>query len=264
MEHKLPSVKKRAPLINPRCRQLFQIAKAAADRTFDEKGDRESRDDGDALIAIVFAFSALEGFLNELPEIILSLHDTSLAFVPMPDPMLRLAACLSECEWESSQMPLKLAAWHSVVGKTFNRSEWEDLLLLRDVRNALVHYHGETAVDTDSPGSHPNPFDLEGRDRRLVQRMRAKKVLADVAKPERVPLLELLQTRKVAIWAIDTADKSIFTLLRMLPTEGDLLDYMTMLFAFLGKEKQQLWVQGMTEMMFRMSRLSRSATDKTN
>jgi hypothetical protein len=254
-------MKKRAPAVNPNCRLLFQIARTAADRTVDDLPDRASRSDGDSLVAIVFAFSAMEAFFNELPEVIESLHETSLANIFMPNAMLGLASCLGECERESAQMPLKLAVWHVALGKKFDRSEFEDLLLLRDVRNALVHYHGEVAMQSETLGEFPHPFDLEGRDRKLIKRLRAKKVLPDVKNVERYPLLELLRTRSMAIWAVNTADKSVFTLLRQLPAEGDLLDFMTTLFAFMRVEKNDVWVRALTTLI---SKLVRAGADLHN
>ena len=90
------------------------------------------------LIAIVFAASAFEAFLNELAELTSGTGDTPGVNDPT---IVRLSKALCEAEdrRRSTRVKYKLAG--KMLRTTFDRgrSPWLDLDLLIDIRNAIMH-----------------------------------------------------------------------------------------------------------------------------
>lgn len=170
-------------------RKLLQIARDAARRAVDEPDQ--------ALVAILFAAAAVEGFFNELLEI----ADQAVEAGAEP-PVVTMSVLLHEAEDQKAQVSLKFQLIHVALRqKPLRRGGrlYQDFDLLFKLRNSLVHMRPDRASwDFATYERTAKPFVYTDRlvARGLVQRERVGAAFDWV---------ELVSTPDVAQWAYETA-----------------------------------------------------------
>ena len=187
---------------------LLDVAKHAHDKLDSE---RPGIDQG--LIAIVFAASTFEAFVNELQELASGTGDTPGA----TDPIIALLSdVLKEAEACRASIRLKyLVAGTVMTGKPFARGHqpWQDLDLLFKVRNAIVH----TAPSVYSTGGDKG-FAMNTDD--LIQQLRQRQAVPDLPPSQVMIFFDRLAERSAARWAVNTTVRAVVSIVSALP-EGN-------------------------------------------
>jgi hypothetical protein len=186
-------------------------------------GDR-SQGQGDALVAVIFAATALEAFINELPELVMLVYEL---FGSPSDIMSSqrerwgLAPAVVNCAQalataEESNAPIQLKYMMASIclrGTAFDRGrapyqEFSDLI---DLRHSLVHLKGQRY----SQGLTHVP-DRQLR-QSILRRLRAKNILADLPADHQTSISTWISTPAVARWALNTASAMVREVLEMIP-----------------------------------------------
>jgi hypothetical protein len=177
---------------------LFSAARAASERMHaapERAGDVCTTD---SLIAIVFAAASVEGFLNELAELARSLNNNvaNPGFEKV-DRFGKLAVDAEESR-ASAKFKFRLAeAVFESATMSKGTQPYQDLCLLIDLRNALIHL---------------KPSSREG----ILKQLEGRNLLADEL-TDNVSWLRRATTRATAEWALKTADSAIEYLARLVP-----------------------------------------------
>jgi hypothetical protein len=190
---------------------LFARAKESYQRT---KAAASDRDAGqmDALVAIVFSVVALEGFINEAAE--LATHPVALGTDPNPPSVKRFAALIDEAERSGAGVALKFTlAKLAFTGETYDRGAmpYQDFSLLIDIRNALVHFRSRETFEVDDQGV------LTFKPAPLLNRLRAKNIIAACEPGVAAPWLHTVATTAAARWACKTAATMVQSIITILP-----------------------------------------------
>lgn len=162
------------------------------------------------LIAIVFAASAFEAFVNELAELTNGTGDTPGVNDPT---IVRLSKALCEAEDRRRPTRVKYKLAGKMLGKGFDRdrSPWQDLDLLIDIRNAIMHLR-PTRFSVGGEGW----FSISGED--LVAELRQRTALPSLPpKSVMATWLNWLVFRAVARWAVNTTVQAVLTIVSALP-----------------------------------------------
>jgi hypothetical protein len=184
---------------------LLRVAKNAHDKLNGEPPDIDQ-----GLIAIVFAASAFEAFINELDELAAGTGDTPGATEPI---IALLSDVFKEAEACRASIRLKyLVAGTVITGKPFERGRqpWQDLDLLFKVRNAIVHL-APTVFEVRGGKA----FVMSGDD--LMEQLRQRRVLPDLPAGHVMIFLHRLAERSAARWAVNTTVQAVRTILSALP-----------------------------------------------
>jgi hypothetical protein len=188
---------------------IFSIAIGAA------KGiDAPRREGGKmaALVSVVFAQTSLEAFLNESIE----LADDCISDPTEPQIVSAFAQLMSDFERShiSLQSRFQLAHW-MLTGKPYGKDAppYRDFSLLLRVRNALVHFKADAALEFPETGqapAAPNSYSV------LVS-LRSKGILAELEPGIQAPWIFSIGTKAAAEWACDSAAQMVFDFLANLP-----------------------------------------------
>jgi len=183
---------------------LLNVAKNAHNKLNGEPPDIDQ-----GLIAIVFAASAFEAFINELDELAAGTGDTPGAKEPI---IALLSDVLKEAEACRASIRLKyLVAGTVFTGKPFDRGSrpWQDVDLLFKIRNAIVHLEPSVLTVGDKG------FSMSGDD--LMERLRQRKVLPDLPPGQAMIFLHRLAERSAARWAVNTTVQTVTAVVSALP-----------------------------------------------
>jgi hypothetical protein len=178
---------------------LFHIAQTARDRARDNAAD--------ATVAIVFAVSAVESFLNEILDRLRFDHNRD-------QPELERARTMSEAAElfnKNAKVALKIQILSAALsGVTMDRGAQplQDFDLLVKVRNILVHYRPEVLPESGKPVTHES----------LYGRLAEKGLVPPQSSEEISFIFNSLLNHKVAIWACDAARNMIGSVAKLLPS----------------------------------------------
>src|ERR1035441_7765562 len=171
---------------------LFKIAKRAAASSI--------KDPDFSIISIMFSVSALEAFINESVE--LARVVPTLDRQKVVDGYL---AVMSELEERKEALLIKFHMGLLVLsGSTWNEGTqpFQDFKLLVTVRNHIVHMKADRWESKLTPrGSEPRSLDQYPK---FIAAFQQRKI---VGAPARGSWLELINDRRVATWACETAAK---------------------------------------------------------
>ena len=188
---------------------LLSIAKRAAERSIDYQPY--------AIIAIVFSAIAIEGFVNDL------LADVSWVPLDELDPPLRqLQELAAAAGIEDRHTPLfrKISVIYvALTGKRCDtgRQPFQDLDLLLDLRNSLVHSRPETlnVEKANSPSGVSTHHQVQPA--KLAVRLAQRGIVPSPPKEVLTSLLAILHHPNAAAWAYNTAIASIRDLTSLHP-----------------------------------------------
>lgn len=189
--------------------QLHRIATAAVARIPTERGERDGGQN-DALVAIVFAALAIEGFANEFGELVAD----EFYWDPRVTPDLAgLATAYRVVERERGSLELKL----QVLRIALQRSPWppgegafQELVLLRRLRDALVHLKLDVrAGDTDSADPGPPPA--------LIKQLRSTNIFAENHDAKAATWTVAVSTRAAARWACNVVARMVEETIGLVP-----------------------------------------------
>jgi hypothetical protein len=176
------------------------VAQRAHDRIPTKIGEREPAGD-DPLIVVVFAAMAIEGFINELAECAaLAIQD----YDDEPPTVAELARVLADTESARGSTGAKyMAAYRALTGHAYNRGHatYQNFAMLTETRNALVHLKPERWV---SGGLASEKMHRQAASIRKTLEKRKLTCEAAAIYPWS-HLTDLIRTRAVARWAIETA-----------------------------------------------------------
>lgn len=189
--------------------QLYRIAWDAVGRI---PADRQDHDGAqtDALVALVFAALAVEGFVNELGELVADEFYWDSRVTPN---LSGLAHAFAAVETERGSLELKL----HVIRIALQGSSWppgeapfQDLVLLVRLRNALVHLKLDVrSGTTDSPEAGP-PLSV-------VTQLRSKNILAHDQDPKAATWTLAVSTRAAARWGCNVVGSMVQETIRLVP-----------------------------------------------
>lgn len=187
---------------------LFSIAKQAYERTIGDKSDREPGKK-DALIAVVFAASSLEAFVNELAD---------LASAKLTEPHSEtekvFASLMDEVENSRGSIRLKfMLAKFVFSGTAFRKDErlFQDFNNLLMIRNALVHLKPEEEFNLTLDGHF-----VRVKEPKVLKAL-PKNILAKYEKKTAANWKSMISTQAVAKWACNTAVGMVRSILDTVP-----------------------------------------------
>lgn len=194
---------------------LMRIAQHAAERSKTTKSD--------ALVALAFAAASIEGFLNEV-MLHIELHDKDHPNSVIPD-VTSLARILKEFERRNASLRAKL----EVSALVLRSDSWsageqplQDVLLLTDLRNAILHPRPMVLSDGNPDSSDsPDKFVAALLSRRVIS---VAPTLPPIPKPGAsrsevsAPWFNAIQCEEVAKWAVSTARIAIATFAETFPS----------------------------------------------
>jgi hypothetical protein len=193
---------------------LFAHAVAATQRIPPEVGDRTGGQ-SEALTAVVFSVTALEGFINEFAD----MASTSANWTATDPRVATLAAIVGELDQSRASLEAKFwfAKW-ILSGTNYDkgRHPYQDFKLLIDLRNSLIHLKTDRIEDKPpfGTGSASSPACMRGLDaRNLTGVFEGNTHTSWVAK---------ISTRAVARWSCDTTAAMGRSILEALP-ENDVI-----------------------------------------
>jgi hypothetical protein len=192
-------------VVNLNAGPLFDLARVAYSQT--QTALERQPGQTQALVAIVFACAALEGFINEIGALARSIAK------PLPAEG-NLGAVLEEIENSHGSLGLKFDMARIVVtGESYGHGESpdQDFARLVTVRNLLVHLkEDERAAKAD---------DTYSGEPRVLAQLRSANLVADL--PAQVAgaasVVVWLSTRAVARWACNSVSDMVYSMLDSLP-----------------------------------------------
>lgn len=178
---------------------MFAIARESCARACAATDAARSHVDHDPLVAIVFAAAAAEALMNEIGE---------LADRPLIDPsrleppaVRNLVSLLADAETSRETTTLKfLLAKLALTGQSYERGSnpYQDLALLMELRNSLVHLKSEV-TELDESGNQRSGCP------RVVSRLEAKHVLVLLEENAKATWVFCVSTPAAAKWACNAA-----------------------------------------------------------
>lgn len=196
---------------------LFHIAKQAYERAKSGATSDRSHDSNDPLIAIVFAATAGDAFINEIGELAAhpSLADFFPQFQPEPGQIQQLASLLGEVEALRGPTNIKyLLAKLALTGKTFDKgtNPYQDFALLTELRNSVIHLKFDRIksmkigdVRIDQPP--------------IINKLRAKNILVEFEDPDTTASWVLqVSTPAAAKWACNATAAIVHDIVDSIPT----------------------------------------------
>lgn len=174
---------------------LFRIAREAYKRTSHAKSDIYPGQK-DALVAIIFAASTLEAFINELADLaLMSTNNTQKEKL-----IQQFAEALHELENSNESTRLKFILSKLLIsGQAYDKGAmlYQDFDLLFKLRNNIVHF---------------KPIDLTGNPPKFLRAMETRQLLGKFAEDipkEAVGWISKICTRNTAKWACNVASNMI-------------------------------------------------------
>lgn len=168
----------------------------------------------EALTSIVFATAALEAFINELADF----ANEPLYSEPL-DPTFAAFAGLME-ELEKSRASTLSKFWFgkwSLSATSYDKGAqpYQDLALLLDLRNALVHPKFLDRLDQESD-------EMPGYTRSVdpptvITKLESKCILAETPSGSALTWIALITTKATARWACNTSSAIVLSFLEALP-----------------------------------------------
>jgi hypothetical protein len=165
-----------------------------------------------ALVSLVFAEASLEAFLNESIELACDRsNDTQ-------EPQIVSSFAQLMSDFEGSRMPLEsrfqIAHW-MLTGKPYDKGvqPYQDFALLMRVRNALLHFKPDPALAVSRMGE----LVLASNSNTLLDILRSKNILADIAPGVLASWIAFVGTKAAAEWACNTAGQLVLDFLSKLP-----------------------------------------------
>lgn len=187
---------------------LFSIAKQAYERTIGDKSDREPGKK-DALIAVVFAASSLEAFINELADLA-----TAELSQPHSESAKVFASLMDEVENSRGSIRLKfMLAKFVLSGSTYRKDEqlFQDFNNLFMVRNALVHLKPEEEFNITLDGHF-----IRVKEPKVLKAL-PKNILAKYEKKTAANWKSMISTQAAAKWACNTAARMVRSIIDVIP-----------------------------------------------
>ena len=164
-----------------------------------------------ALTAIVFSVVAMEAFINEMAEM------ASTALEKRETEPKKIAAFAEMVKYVeesrgSREMKYDLARW-ACAGQLYNKgaNPYQDFADLIATRNALIHYKLLDKITFGEDGS------TTMAEPKILERLRAKAILADIPEGLNVPWIEKVGTPAAARWACNTAAAMVNSIIDALP-----------------------------------------------
>ena len=197
------------PYKNYSAGHLFFLAKQAYERTISTESDREPGK-SDAIVAVVFAASSLEAFINELADWATYMPDV----MEHPESVQSFASLMREVENLRGSIRLKFMLTKLVFsGSTYKKDEqpFQDLSLLFMVRDALVHLKPQDEFKTAPDGKKVRVMKPK------VLKALPKNILAKFDETIAADWKSMISTQAVAKWACNTAAKMVHSVLATLP-----------------------------------------------
>ena len=188
---------------------LFFLAKQAYERTTGTKSDREPGK-SDAIVAIVFAASSLEAFINELADWATEMPE----IMKNPEIVQSFASVMREVEDSRGSIRLKFMLTKLIFsGNTYKKDEqpFQDLTLLFMVRDALVHLKPQDEFKTAPDGQKVRVMTPK------VLKALPKNILAKFDETVAADWKSMISTQAVAKWACNTAAKMVHSVIATLP-----------------------------------------------
>lgn len=191
---------------------LFFLAKSAYERT---KGGKSAREPGksDAIVAIIFSASALEAFINELPE--MASADVEHLGIKQPELVKSFATIMNEIEDSRGSTRLKFLQAYLILsgGKTYdiNKKPFQDFSNLFKLRDSFLHLKPQGEYITNSKNEFirvSTPKSISGLPKNILAKFETK-VVAN--------WISVVSTQAAAKWACDTASEMAYTILRVIP-----------------------------------------------
>ena len=217
---------------------FFNMACAARDRAAAAVKANPEDLPQDTLVAIVMSAVAVEGFINELAELIAA-HalNREVGIVKLSDSMIAFASAMGEIERARGSLHLKyLIASQILSGSMFDKGSnpFQDFATLVTVRNDIMHLKPQDKtvfVEGGLPRVEPPKYVKV-----LQQYGLAKQFQDEVI----ASWLTLLQTAEMAAWACDTARNMVHAVLDFFPdTEPMHEDPAWMLKIAFGKRRSE-------------------------
>ena len=182
----------------------FNIAQAASDEI--------DGTDYKAIAAVIFSCMGSETFINELIE--MSSREAGSKF-----------AAISQISLHSDIRGKFKRAYEGAAGNTYNETiaPYADFSLLIDLRNAFVHYSPDDALfdlTTHKVVGELGPSAPRKGEDPLLTRLR-KRGLLPAPSDREIRWLNLICTRKLAEWSIDTSVAIVRSIIEVLP-DGNL------------------------------------------
>jgi hypothetical protein len=192
---------------------LFGIAKAAYQQTKAASSDSE---DGQmqALVAVVFSAAALEAFINEAVE--LASLPQFLGSSEEPPAVAAFRSLLTEAEDQKAELGRKfMQARIAFTGQGYDagRSPYQDLALLVDVRNALLH--SKKSPETFEQRADGGIIFKPGP---IIARLRSKNIVAKHEPSDTMASwVHTISTPAVARWACNAAAAMVASVIEVAP-----------------------------------------------
>ncbi len=174
-----------------------------------------------AIISVVFAAMAVEGFVNDF------IGEVSWTQVDKLDPplaLLRELASAIDLDARQTSLFLKIQVIHvALIGTRCDMGQppFQDLDVLLGLRNALVHSRPEKlkVVDAITPDGVPTHHQ-EVDDKSLVARLAKLGIVPAPPKEVLTSMFAVLHHPRVAVWAYNTAIVTIKFLVTLIPSPG--------------------------------------------
>ncbi|WP_454060958.1 hypothetical protein [Candidatus Nitrospira salsa] len=170
-----------------------------------------------ALIPIIFSIMSLECFVNEIG--LIARTSVGEDDQPKPDYLVKLGESMKDLEDNKVSLETKLCTAKCILTKVQfvkGKKPFQDLKLLCDLRNALIHFKGEKFRELVSSG-YPK-FTLDSPARKVIARLKSRKLLKFNEPSTQLPtdrpvgLIELVGTPEVAKWACNTVAEIVHSI----------------------------------------------------
>jgi hypothetical protein len=177
---------------------LFEIAIKAHGQIPASAGDRQ-KVGPEPIVAVVFSAMALDGFINEVG----ACAAFAITHYDEPPAVAALATVLAETESAHGSTEAKYMLAHlALTGQAYSRGTqpYQDFAVLVDARNALVHHKPERLV------MRAGDADLVLQEAAVRRKLRDRQLLWEGDQVHGLTALtDVMRTRAVARWALDTA-----------------------------------------------------------
>ncbi|WP_447970330.1 hypothetical protein [Nitrospira sp. M1] len=172
-----------------------------------------------ALIPIIFSIMSLECFVNEIEMLDRAFDDADNPGIP--DSLGESNSKIKKPEFDRDYLEEKLLnVKRKLTNIEFDKGKkpFQDLKLLCDLRNALVHFKGEKFLELDSSGYPKFTLDSTTHQKKVIDGLRSRKLLKFNEPSTQLPtdrpvgLIELVGTPEVAKWACNTVAEIVHSI----------------------------------------------------
>lgn len=195
---------------------LLRRAELARDRIEVSDGNELEYGRLDAIDSIVMSVIAIEAFINEVTELALESRDLD------PDIVKSLGRVLKESEASNASLKLKYMLTYQVLsGQTYDASKepFQDMHLLIELRNAIVHYKPLDKFESSEEGN------IVQKPVRILSKLESKKILSNVRSQGDLKYKDKLitswlyeiSTKACAVWACRISEEVIKSTIAIFP-----------------------------------------------